>query len=78
MNDELIAAPERAAAVVDATLDHSRSAHPQLRRDAALIRALIERERNGGERAQIVAYLEDYDPQLANAIEAGAHLKEGE
>lgn len=52
--------------------------------DAALIRALIERERAGGERAQIVAWLRGdeafkitgsvFTEDLADAIAAGAHI----
>ena len=73
MDAETIAALERAAAGCDKTvalLDLMLSRRPgstfdasdaatrdQAKADAALIRALIERERAGGERAQIVAYM---------------------
>ena len=51
-NDETLAALERAANMMERPLELSST-----RQAAALIRALIERERAGGERAQIVAYM---------------------
>ena len=84
MNDETIAALERAAALIENDDYWSRPS-----KDAALIRALIERECAGGERAQIVAhfnlvqqivaYVDDYDPTMADAILerfAGAHKEQ--
>ena len=53
MNDKTLAALERAAVLIEADDWSPRS------KDAALIRALIERERAGGERAQIVALQEE-------------------
>lgn len=54
MDSETIAALERAAEMLKAA-DWSED----MRADATLIRTLIERERNGEERAQIVAWLRD-------------------
>jgi hypothetical protein len=45
---------------------------PQYEVDAALIRALIERERNGGERAQIVAWLRQEYVDIMDAAHGNA------
>ena len=80
-NDETLAALERAAA----RLEMGSIAGPD-NDDAALIRAHIETLRTGGERAQIVAWLQARDGMygghasgslffmLADAIASGAHL----
>ena len=86
MDSKLIFALVRAAELLEAEADSwgNAAGHPE-RAQAATIRALIERERNGGERAQIVAWLRteqgkgseggvDYASGFADAIEAGAHL----
>jgi len=65
MDAETLAALKRAAKMLDDEAvsvecashhEHSRKAAAQMTADAALIRALIERGRNGGERAKVVAY----------------------
>ena len=80
-NDETLAALERAANAAEAT--YMASGRRLLTNDAALIRALIERERAGGEVAQIVAWLRNEEcdggsnltiTEAADAIEVGAHL----
>ena len=75
-NDETIAALERAADVLETQQPNSTNREKD---DAARIRAHIETLRNGDERAQIVAWLRsfctDMTDALADAIEAGAHLK---
>ena len=87
-NDETLAALEMGAFLAEAQANRYRwdgdtVSADRLDADAALIRALIERERNGGERAQIVAWLrqpeqEGYScvcqPTFADAIASGAHL----
>jgi hypothetical protein len=55
MNAETIAALERAASFLLSETDNNLEPIPEYVADAALIRALIEREQAGGERAQIVA-----------------------
>ena len=79
MDAETLAALERAASHCCFFADCSDCAETEAihRADAALIRALIERERSGGERAKVVAYgemqadcwaKEGGNPQAAFAI----------
>ena len=78
-NDELIAALELAASALDWHI-HS-GMHI---RAAASVRAHIADLKAGGERAkmvaQIAAYIEDYDPTMADAVAerfaaSGAHME---
>ncbi len=72
MDADLIAALERAAELIV-------NGGARCQQDAAIIRAHIETLRNGGERAQIVAWLRGIrrlrdTEHLADAIASGAHL----
>lgn len=71
MADDLIAALELGA---DAVLGYERTSVAERVKASFAIRAHIEHLRAGGERAAVVAYLNSYDPQLADAIESGAHM----
>ena len=78
-NDELIAALERAANMMERPFQSA-----PIHEAAALIRAHIETLRNGGERAQLDKWLRGdeafkitgsvFTEDLADAIAAGAHV----
>lgn len=86
MTDDEIAALERAAIKreFEARVCSTELGRQHLLKDAATIRAIIERERAGGERAKVVAWLKQpgvlfnmtrrQQHGIADAIASGAHL----